>query len=325
MSPKASIPGLDFLKFFLALLIIVAHTQLFVEYPLLFHAREELSSIAVPSFMAISAFLFFRKVYSLPKSDNPRPLLVKTVKRLAILFISWYILMLPMTYFKFFSVATLKETIFAIFLSCTFNGYWFIKALLLNIVIFFICRRGAAFWLCILLSWGIYLCSSYNYIFHYFDFPYHPYFSFYYHMGYFSVGVLLAKYGELIIHTRYTIHLVVCWLVLFVVDYLFASFSPLFRILSIPITFILFYQLDLKEECQYKTLREMSIILYMVQFVLIWIYDLCCNSFLDTTSVLFHTLQWSMTKSLVILAVAILISVSILHFSNKCKVLKYLY
>ncbi len=233
--------------------------------------------------------------------------------------------MLPMTYFNFFSVATLKETIFAILLSCTFNGYWFIKALLLNTVIFFFCRRGAALWICIVLSWIIYLCFSYNYIFHFFDYPYHPYYSFYYHMGYFSVGVLLAKYGKRIVNGRHTIPLVVFWLVLFVVDYLFAPFSPIFRILSIPIVFILFYQLNLKEGRQYKTLREMSIILYMVQFVLIWIYDLCCNSFLDTTSVLFQTLQWSVMKSLVILSIAILMSVGILRFGDKCRVLKYLY
>ena len=324
-SKTTLILGFDLLKFILAIMILAGHTSLFVEYPALFHAREELSSIAVPIFLTIGAYFFYRKVYVLSESENTRPLLINTVKRLLILFISWYILMLPMTYFKFFSVATMKETIFAIFLSCTFNGYWFIKALLFNTIIFYFCRRGKALWICTGLAWAIYLFLSYNYIFHFFKFPYHPYYSFYYNMAYFSFGVLGAKYGVRAVSYRHTIPIVTFWIVLFVVDILFVSFSPLFRILSIPVFFILFYQLRLKSGHQYKTMRNMSIILYMVQFLLIWIYDLCCNHFLDTTGIIYQTLQWSVVKFLVILMVAIVISLCILCSENKYKFLKNLH
>lgn len=324
-STNKVILGLDLLKFILAILILAGHTQLLVEYPSLFHAREELSSIAVPIFLAISAYFFFRKVFAFLEREKPRPLLIKTVKRLSILFISWYILMLPMTYFNFFSFATWKETIFAILLSCTFNGYWFIKALLFNIVIFYFCRRGKALWFCIALSWFIYLLFSYNYIFHFFTFPYHPYYSFYYNMGYFSIGVLFAKYEKRVVSNQLTLLLAVFWIIFFVVDILYAPVSPLFRILSIPIIFILFYQLSMREGRQYKIMRDMSIILYMVQFVLIWIYDLCCNQFLDTTTFTYQTLQWSVAKFFVVLSVAICISLCILRLENNYKVLKYLH
>ena len=125
---KKTIYGFDLLKIILAVFIISGHTALFEEYSNLAHIREILSSIAVPTFMAISAYLFFRKVYNVSKDEDSKPILIKTLKRLGLLFFSWYILMLPMAYIKFFSVATLKETIFALLFSCTFKGYWFIKA-----------------------------------------------------------------------------------------------------------------------------------------------------------------------------------------------------
>lgn len=317
--------GFDLLKFILAILIVAAHTQLLVEYPSWFHAREEFSSIAVPIFLAISAYFFFRKVYTLPESEKPSPLLIKTVTRLSMLFISWYFLMLPMTFFTFFNIATLKETIFAILFSCTFNGYWFIKALLFNIVIFYCCRRGKALWFCVALAWIIYLFFSYNYLFHFFSFPYHPYFSFYYNMGYFSIGVLFAKYEKRLVSYQQTRLLAMLWIILFVIDILYVPISPLFRIVSIPIVFILFYQLDLREGHQYKIIRDMSIIFYMLQFVLIWIYDLCCNLFLDKATFTYQTLQWSVVKFLVVLSVEICFSLCILRLENKYKVLKYLH
>jgi len=328
LNTKKAIYGFDLLKFILALLIIAGHTSLFEEFSSLSLFRENLSSIAVPTFMAISAYLFFKKVYSKQESEETRVILLKTVKRLAILFICWYVLMLPMTYFKFFSVATIKETFFAIFFSCTFTGYWFIKALLINTCIFYLCRRGKALILLTFFSWIIYLFFSYNYIYHFIDFPYHPYYSFYYHLAYYSVGVLFARYGECILKNHVNSLLVIAiWMLLLASCFFFDFADPIYRLLSIPLLFIFFYQLDLEPKPYYKTMRDMSIILYMVQFVLIWLYNGACDLWLQPDSMCYAVLQYSITRFIVVTMVAIVIAWLILRYEKypKCDFLHYLH
>lgn len=314
---KNTIYGFDLLKFILAILIISGHTALFQEYADIARIREIISSIAVPTFMAISSYLFFRKVYNVPEDKDSKPVLLKTLKRLALLFLCWYIIMLPMTYFKFFSVATIKETIFAIFFSCTFNGYWFIKALFINTCIFYFCRNGKALLFCSIISWIIYLFFSYNYVLHIIDFPYHPYYSFYYNLAYYSVGVLFAKYGDLLLSKNTNnLLLILSFVLVFFLGFQ-ELFNPLYRFLSIPLLFILFYQMELESKPYYKTMRQMSIILYMIHFFLIWIYDI----------IAINIEQCSIIKFLVVSFVAISVSLLIIRNGNKpgFSWLKYLY
>ena len=325
---KNTIYGFDLLKFILAILIISGHTALFQEYADIARIREVISSIAVPTFMAISAYLFFRKVYNVPEDKDSKPVLLKTLKRLALLFLCWYILMLPMTYFKFFSVATIKETIFAIFFSCTFTGYWFIKALLINACIFYLCRKGKVLILLTIFAWILYLFFSYNYIYHFIDFPYHPYYSFYYHLAYYSVGVLFAKYGESILKNHVNSLLIIAiWMLLLASCFFFDFVDPIYRLLSIPLLFIFFYQLNLEPKPYYKKMRDVSIILYMVQFVLIWLYDGACDLWLQPDSMIYSVLQYSITRFLVVTMVAISISWLILRYEKhpKCGFLHYLH
>lgn len=325
---KKTIYGFDLLKIIMAILIVAAHTHLFEEYNVLATIRGNIASIAVPTFMAISAYFFFKKIFRVPKEEDTRPVLIKTLKRLALLFFCWYILMLPMTYFKFFSVATIKETIFAIFFSCTFNGYWFIKALIINTCIFYICRDGKAFIICAFVSLLIYLFFSYNYVYHFIDFPYHPYYSFYYHLAYYSVGVLFARYGECILRNHVnSLLIVVIWMLLLASCFFFDFTDPIYRLLSIPLLFIFFYQLDLKPKPYYKTMRDMSIILYMVQFVLIWLYNGACDLWLQPDSMNYAVLQYSITRFLVVTMVSILIAWLILRYEKypKCGFLYYLH
>lgn len=327
LNTKKIIYGFDLLKFILAILIIAGHTSLFEEFSSLSLFRENISSIAVPTFMAISAYLFFKKVYSKQEDEETKEILIKTVKRLVILFLSWYILMLPMTYFKFFSVANLKETIFAFFFSCTFNGYWFIKALIINTCIFYLCRNEKKLVVCTICSWFLYLFFSYNYTYHFIDFPFHPYYSFYYNMAYYSVGVIFARYGQDILSKNYSrIMLIVLFIALFLIGFM-KSFNPLYKILSIPLVFIFFYQLNLKPKPLYKSMRNMSIILYMVHFALIWLYDGFCNLYLNQESNIFNVLQFSITRFIIISFTAITIALFIIKNETKSRYsfLKYLH
>ena len=322
---KQYLPGLDLLKFILAILIVSGHCQLFVEFPTIQQWWGHLTSIAVPLFFCISSFLFFRKIYSVPEDSNTRPILIHSIKRLTILFLCWYVLMIPMTYFEFYSVATLKEVIFAFFLSCSLRGYWFIKALIINTIILYCCRKKNALILCTIIALIVYFYCSYNYIYHYNPIleGFHPYYSFYYHTIAFCIGALFARIKFVYVSN---IILLFMWMVALTLCYL-DWMDPIFRIISICFIFPVFLRLYIRRISseRLKTLRNMSVILYMVQFLLIWLYNSGCNSFLGTESKLFYFLLFSLIRFVIVLAIAVGIATWILKNEPRHKWLKYLY
>ena len=236
---KQSIQGLDLLKFILSIMIIAAHTSLFEEYAQLSKIRETFTGFAVPSFFAMSSYFFYRKIVHTYTHEQTSSILKKSIIRLSILFIVWYVLMLPMTYIRFFSIATLKETIFAILFSCCVNGYGFIKALIINTVILYFCRREKALICLTIVATMINLYCSYNYIYKYNSLflDIHPYYSFYYHTAYFCCGALFARYQEKIDFTKWSIKiLIVMWTTLFLMTF-FLKIEPIYRLLSFPLLF----------------------------------------------------------------------------------------
>lgn len=323
---KTYFPGLDLLKFILAIMIIAAHCRLFEEFSDVKVLADRLFSIAVPLFFAMSAFFFVRKIDSLDESGK-RKQISKTIKRLAILFAIWYVLMLPMTWFKWWSVATLKETVFALFLSCTLNGYWFIKALIINTAILYLCRDKKAMILLFAISIIVYLIFAYNYIFHYLPIDLSPYYSFYYHTSYFCVGAIMARYYDDIRLFRLSSWtLLGLWIILFVLVS-FLPIDPLYRLFSILLIFPVFERMDLECGEKLKTLRNMSIILYMVQFVLIWLYNGACDRWLDSESIQYSVLQFSVVRFIVVLSIAIAIAWVVLELEKRLKLsfLRYLH
>lgn len=323
---KTYFAGLDLLKFILAIMIIAAHCSLFEEFTDVKVLADRLFSIAVPLFFAMSAFFFIRKIDSLKECDK-RIQLNKTIKRLIILFGIWYVLMLPMTWFKWWSIATFKETVYALFLSCTLNGYWFIKALIINTAILFLCRGRSIMLLLAAVSFAVYLLFAYNYLFHYLPIDFSPYYSFYYHTSYFCVGAIMARYYDKIsLFGLSTLTLVGLWVVLYILTS-YLPIDPLFRFFSIVLIFPVFERMDLKCNERLKTMRSMSIILYMVQFVLIWLYEGASDRWLDSESIQYSVLHFSVVRFLVVSLVAIAIAWVILELEKRPKMglLKYLH
>lgn len=327
---KHYLPGIDFLKFILAVLIISAHCQLFAEYPNIQQYWSCLTAIAVPLFFGISSYLFFRKIYSLPADKSHRSKFLHTIKRLVILFSCWYVLMLPMTYFRFYSVATWKEYIFAIVLSCCFNGYWFIKALIINTTILYLCRRTKALVVCSVIALAIYFYCAYNYVYHYNPLleSYHPYYSFYYHTAYFCCGALLARFQDRLRFQQWpSAGLIMVWIMLFLLATV-SPISPFYRLVSFCMLFPVFYKMDyLFAPTTHKTMRHLSIILYMVQFMLIWLYNGACDLWLDNQSTTYVVLQRSIVRFLVVTAISILTGLAILKLEQKPRLafLRYLH
>ena len=155
MVERTYMPGLDILKYFMALLIVAGHSDLFVEFPYVNAVFGNLPKIAIPTFFAVSAFLFFGKLDNSPQDATK--VFKHTIKRLLIFYIVWYVLMLPYSIPNSFMKANFKELLFVVPFGCAFKGYWFIKALIINTVILYLCRGKRALGICTIIALIIYL------------------------------------------------------------------------------------------------------------------------------------------------------------------------
>lgn len=128
-------PGLDVLKFFLALIVCMRHIgQGFLETSeLLFSVFVNiLSPIAVPTFFVISGFLFYKNGCKLKK----------TVYRLLKLYLIWSVIFLPINIVRLFTgsvniITFIKEFFFV----GTYYHLWFLPALVIGILINYLFRK----------------------------------------------------------------------------------------------------------------------------------------------------------------------------------------
>lgn len=306
--------GLDMLKFILAFFIVAAHCRLAEEWPPVKDFLGALFSTAVPLYFAISSFLFFKKLDG--SEEERKPWLIKHyLFRLGILFCVWYCLAFPITFHRWWKVASLKESIFAILLGCTAWGYWFIKALAVNLLLLFIFRDKKFLVVLTLLSIAVYFVFAYNYIFGFFYFPYSPYYSFYYHTAYCCCGALLARSPQVLLKLEQrSIFLVSGWLLIFIASQ-FGPFGPVYRLVSIVLIFPFFSKLRAGRDL--KDLRNISTIIYMSQFVVIYCYDLVC----EEASPL---LCLSPVRYLAVSVLCLAIAFASVSLETRCPAFKYL-
>lgn len=308
------IPGLDILKYVMALLIVAGHCNLFMEWSNLNDFFAHVTEIAVPTFFAISAFLFFSKLEATPvESDR---IFKHTIRRLFIFFAIWYILMLPYSIPNFFMKASLKEILFVIPFGCAFSGYWFIKALIINTAILYFCRGRKSLIICTIISLMVYLWGGYDYMYGSLAQKLHPYYAFYYHTIAFSIGALMARYQHLIPYKNTV--LVISAFLVFV-----ASFIPDIRVLSKILYpfFLISIFLSIKrgnmDVC--KKMRGMSILYYTMHFGLIFYYNYLFEKY--------EILSKSIIQYIIIVLLVTLISLAILYLEKKktFSFLKYLH
>lgn len=312
------IAGFDVLKFILAILIVAAHTQFLTEYTAISPFLGSLKSGAIPTFFAVSAYLFIKRLDGSQGDD--RAVVTKTIKRLCIIFGVWYVLMLPMTYIVFFKVATFKETIYAMLMTCTFNGYWFFKALIINTIILYFCRKHLKS--CFLIGLLLYGFWSYNYLYHFVSLSISPYYSFYYSIAYFSIGALLARYKEMADGVPLSM-LIVNVVIHATVPCIAPICCLLYPIILIP----MFCKIKIKNIALCKSMRVQSILFYVMQFVLIWLYNNACKYFLAEDSVPYEVLQHSVVRFVVVLGLLFLLSHFIMQSEKNPKFyfLRYLH
>lgn len=316
--PISTSRAFDLIKILAALLLVAAHCSFLEEYPNLNEIRQKFTNLCIPLFFIISSYLFTIRLIN-NQSNSPQ-ILKKTIIRLSILFGIWYVLMLPITWVKWFSIATMKETIAAIIFHCTFSGYWFIKALIINTFIIYFCFKSRKFtYICSILFFIYYIVTAYNYIFHFIRISYSPYYHFGYHVIPCIIGMLAAQKGTFnILQLSPKLNPVLLLLAAILVIKI-DLFEPIFRILGAYLVCASIGNITMPEHLPYKFMRNASTIIYMLQFALIFIYS--------KFEYLHPSLEHSIARTIIVSVVIIAISIITVYLSKTeyGKKLEYLY
>lgn len=157
---SAQLPGLDLLKFSMAICVVAIHSRLFRDVPWLHPLVHPLFLTAVPVFFIVSSYLFFSKVARNGNADG-WDVLGHYLKRMGLFYLFWFVVMLPVTivakqWYLHFGAGVFFRSLF---LGSTFRGSWFIMALLLGIPIVFMARKALGAPVVFFLALAVYMAS----------------------------------------------------------------------------------------------------------------------------------------------------------------------
>ena len=320
---RAYYPGLDILKFGLSVLIVAAHCAFLKEAPdLIYRFIGTLEGFAVPSFFAVSAFIFCSKI------DNPG-ILKHTLKRIVRIFGVWYVLMFPVAYYTFIRHCNIKELLFAIALSCTFQSYWFFKALFINISMLYFSIKWKKCLFYVGLTGGalIFLGWNYNKLLHFFEPSFSAYFAFFYHIGAVFIGALCYKLYERNALKRLSPAALLLMLAVGVA-FSMAYMQEVYCVVQLIIPLILiplFLQLRITDEHRCKRLRELSILYFAMQFFFMWLYGFTLKTVAPQYPWLLSVMDISLVKFAAIMGPVYVLSNIVLKYEHRYEFLKYLH
>ena len=122
----------DALKIVLAVFIVVIHTT-----PVNFILRP-IFRLAVPLFFIMTSYFFFLKQKQLNSNEEKKTGLLKFVKRYLILYLFWFIVLLPITVIvrKWYIIdnGTFIRVLQCFLFGSTFRASWFLMASLLSVI-----------------------------------------------------------------------------------------------------------------------------------------------------------------------------------------------
>lgn len=154
--------GLDVLKFLMCIMIILIHIRVTYLLPII--------RVAVPVFFIISSYLFFARLPEVNASSNSY--LRKFILRGLKLYVFWFIVLLPVTFYvkgwyKMDFVSILGNFVYDVFLNGTFMASWYISAYVIGITLLYFFRRWLTIFAVISFCLYIICCavSTYYYLF----------------------------------------------------------------------------------------------------------------------------------------------------------------
>lgn len=135
--------SIDLMKFLLCFMVVAIHSDPFEDVsPFINRMMLGLERLAVPLFFIASGFFLF-KGKSLEKDQ-----LVKYLKRMGLLYLAWFVVSLPITFFNRFLMGegafSVKLLLFvkSFFFTSTFSGSWFLASCVFCTILFYLIYKG---------------------------------------------------------------------------------------------------------------------------------------------------------------------------------------
>lgn len=292
--------GLDVLKFCMAICVVAIHTKPFITNDTLHGWVNPLLQTAVPVFFTISSFLLFKKLNKLDRKEQ-NVALVNYIKRIGLLYAIWFVIEIPYTlylkgyFIKYTFTASLLQLIKDTLFATTFPGSWFLSAMTVAIVFVFFINRYFTKYTSLIISFAVYF---YIYNIELFNEQLQtPYLlfteyirpeikqSFPVALLWVTIGSILSSANLQFCNAKSKVILLCSIIVLYMTN-VFAGELFIIKTTLPILIFISAVNIDIKDRPVYKKLREMSIIIFFVHFIVIKsksIFIGCANKILALT------------------------------------------
>lgn len=283
------IPGLDILKFIMALLIVAIHSEAVNDFPIVYEVTNPVIMSAVPMFFVISAFLLFRKIrQSQLSGQQERGILLHFTWRLFLLYSFWMVVQFPLVihtrhYLSMSFIEFIYNFLLDIAFRSTFHGAWFFSALVVGTwLIYFASKmlKDKTIWILpLFVALYIYHADELSVQYKTFWFWYqenviNPQNSFLVSLFWISAGFILANPD--IIEKIENLRNSYVMGGLFGIAWLLSIMLLDLRVIMVLPLFVLFYNWNLESKPVYKIMRQSSILIFTLHFIFIGIFRMAC-------------------------------------------------
>lgn len=280
-STKDVIYGFDLLKFLMALMIVAIHARAFCN-PIVEQFTYTWTRVAVPMFFVLSSFLLFKKI----RNDKAMggAIVFKFCKRLSLMYFFWFVLQLPLIVKEGGYLATgfidcLILILKGLTVGHTFHGSWFLSALLLSICIISLADKVGSKWLVGAITVILFMfnferqllpeifSSLYVWISESFNLQINLTFIY---------GIIWVGLGYFLSHPKIDnilklikpIYSAIGVITLYVLDLFYLVKGDISVSLMVILLYILFYNLPLNPKSIYLRLRNLSILFFLIHFLI---------------------------------------------------------
>lgn len=322
------IPGLDILKFIMALLIVAIHSEAVNDFPIVYEVMNPVIMSAVPMFFVISAFLLFRKIrQSQLSGQQERGILLHFTWRLFLLYSFWMVVQFPLVihtrhYLSMSFLEFIYNFLLDIAFRSTFHGAWFFSALVVGTwLIYFASKilKDKTIWILpLFVALCIYHADDLPVQYQTFWFLYqenviNPQNSFLVSLFWISAGFILANPD--IIEKIENLRNSYVMGGLFCIAWLLSIMLLDSRVIMVLPLFVLFYNWNLESKPVYKMMRQSSILIFTLHFIFIGIFRMVCPNV--------ELLQHGLFLYVILVLLCLLSSLVILKLKD-CKIFSWL-
>lgn len=322
----------DLMKLVLSFFVVAIHINPFGSE--LWYIRYPITRVAVPLFFMMSSYFFFKKIKLQDTKQQLKSLFI-FVKRNLILYMSWFIVLFPVTYdyYKYYKLTgqeMLDNIVMRFFYSSTFKSSWYLMGLVIGVVIIYFLTKITNNKVGIIVGFICYaicaMLSNYAVIFKDVQiihtikeaYPFAMYYGFPVGLLFINMGKVLAEKENLKADKHTYLKLAISTVLLFVEAYLVITNewygeTPCF-IMLIPFCWYCFIVVsNMKIKIPYgKEIRVISTVMYCFHFS----FKLIIDDYLIGMGWELSTLPYSMYLYLMVVMTSVVVALIIYRLSQ---------